>query len=176
VPALVGLPIRSYSLAVRLEGNGVNAIPDLSIETPLILHYYLEARPGQLFDSDETDLGMPAVVKAVDMIELDIDNRMVADARLQIYSDVPGGAMAARLPAGVGLIIPQTTTRQAVRIVLPNLIEGKLLRFVAAVPYSDASTANFNLYGIRARVTPIGVYCDGSIGEMYDTRPMPIGV
>jgi hypothetical protein len=174
--ALVGLPIRSFSLAVRIDGNGVPNTPDMSLETPIILHYYLEARTGQLFDSDETDHGMPAVVKAIDMVEFDIDNRLSADARLQIYSDVPGGAMVPRLPVGTGLVLPQTTTRQVVRIVLPNIIEGKLLRYVVALSYSDAPTANFNLYGIRARVTPIGVYCDGLITEFFDTRPIPIGV
>jgi hypothetical protein len=164
--SLRGKPIRSYNLSIRIDGNAPNSAPGATIDTPLILHYYLEARQARTFDTDETDHGAPGVVKAVDRVEFDIDTTTTAAATLQIHSDVPGGTMAPRLATPV--TIKQTNGRAVVQVVLPAIIEGKLLR------YRVESPVPINLYGARVRLTPIGVYIDGSNGETWDTRPIPI--
>lgn len=163
--ALAGKPLRAFNLSIRITGTGPAVSPGIEIATPLILHYYLEARKARVFDTDETDHGMPGVVKVVDQVEFDID-APTSDGLLQIYSDIPDGAMAARL--GTGLAIPATTGRQTVKLVLATPINGKLLRYVAT------STAGFSVYGFRARVLPIGVYVDGANLETWDTRAIPI--
>ena len=165
VTELRGKPIRAYNLAVRIHGTGTTDVPGSVIETPMLLHYYLEARQGMVYDTDETDHGLGGVVKTVDMVEFDIDSSAGAGT-LQIYSDVPGGAMAPRLGAGVA--IAQTTGRGTVRIVLTNPVEGKLLRYVAS------TTKSLAVYEFRVRITPIGVHVDGSIGEVWDTRAIPL--
>lgn len=162
--ALRGLPIRAFDLSVRLTGSGASTTP-VTIDSPILLHYYLEARQGKVFDTDETNHGMPGMVKTVDEVEFDIDSTAGAGV-LQIYSDIPGGAMAARL--GGGVAIAQTAGRQTIRIVLSSPIDGSLLRYVAT------TTTSFCVYGFRARVTPIGVHVDGTVSEVWDTRPMPI--
>ena len=167
VTALRGQPIRARTLSVRLIGTGPSVAPPVTIQAPILLHYYIEARNGFVYDTDETDHGMPGVVKVVSEVEFDIDARNGPGA-LQIYSDIPGGSMVARL--ATPLVIPQTTTRQLVRIVITPTIDGKLLRYVAT------TTTGFNIYGFRARVTPIGVYVDGSITETWDHRATPVGI
>lgn len=164
VTALRGKPIRGFNLSVRIDGTGPTSAP-LVIETPLVMHYYLEARQGLVFDTDETDHGMPGVVKTVDMVEFDLDSTPGAGV-LQIYSDVPGGAMTARL--GSGTAIAQTAGRRTLRIVLGTAVEGKLLRYVAT------SATGLQVYGFRARLTPIGVHVDGADGEVWDTRPIAV--
>lgn len=166
VTALRGQPIRSLNLAIDFNGAGQAGSPGVVIDTPLIVHYYLEARRAKVFDTDEQDHGLPGITKTVDMVEFDIDSTSGAGV-LQIYSDIPGGSMAARL--GGGVAIAQTSGRATVRIVLGTPVDGKLLRYVAT------TTTDFCIYGFRARVTPIGVYTDGSISETWDTRPIPIG-
>lgn len=165
IVGLRGQPIRAYNLSIRITGWGANAGPGIEIDTPLILHYYLEARKALVFDTDETDHGIPGVTKTVDMVEFDIDSSS-GPGSLQIYSNIPGGTMVARL--GSGVAIAQTTGRSTVRIVIPAPIDGKLLRYVAT------TTTGFSVYGFRARITPIGVYLDGSIAETWDTRPISI--
>lgn len=171
VTALRGQPIRARNLSVRIVGTGTQTTsgPPVVIEAPLLLHYYLEARNGFMFDTDETDHGMPGVVKVVSEVEFDIE-ALSGPGVLQIYSDIPGGSMAPRLGAGLGVPIAQTTTRQLVRIVISPTIDGKLLRYVAT------TTTGFNVYGFRSRVTPIGVYVDGSITETWDHRATPVGI
>lgn len=164
VSALAGKPISAFNLSVRIIGAFPLSGPAV-IETPLLLHYYLEARLALVYDTDETDHGAPGVVKTVDMVEFDID--APDGGVLQVYSDIPGGVMVARLPSGKP--IAATSGRQAVRIVLDTPLDGKLLRYVATTAGNG-----FRVYGFRARITPIGVYADGSISETWDTRPMPI--
>jgi hypothetical protein len=165
VVALRGKPIRAFNLSVRIDGLGALTAPGVVIETPIIIHYYLEARQGMVFDSHETDHGFPGVVKTVDMVEFDIDTTS-GPAALQIYSDIPGGAMIPQL--GSPAVILQTAGRAILRIVLQVPIDGKLLRYVAS------TTTGFQVFGFRARITPIGVYLDGTIGETWDTRPIAL--
>jgi len=165
VVELRGKPIRSFNLSTRIHGTGTTDVPGSAIETPIILHYYLEARAGMLYDTDEMDHGLPGVVKTVDMVEFDMDSSK-GEGSLQIYSDVPGASMAPRL--GSGVVIKQTIGRGTVRIVLPTPVEGKLLRYVAT------TTSGFQVYGFRARITPIGVHVDGTVGEVWDTRAIPL--
>lgn len=176
IPDLQGKPIRSFTLSVVFDGTGPLTAPPLTIDTPLILHYYLEARKGLVFDTDETDHGMPGVTKTVDMVEFDVDASdpfatvEAGEAQntfvLQIYSDIPGATMAPRL--GAGIAMAGTTGRQVVRIVLAEPIDGKLLRYVAT------TGSGIGVYGFRARITPIGVHLDGTVGDTWDTRPIPI--
>jgi hypothetical protein len=167
---LAGKPIRAYNLSVRLTGNGngtgaSNDLP-LYIDTPMLLHYYVEARQAKRFDTSVMDHGIPGV-KQVDQVEIDID-ATAGDATLQVSSDIPGGTMAARLGAGQAIVA--STGRESRRLVLSTPADGKLLR------YEITTTTGMQIYGMRARVLPIGVYLDGTIHDFWQPQPIGIGV
>jgi hypothetical protein len=166
VTALRGQPIRAYNLSVRITGTGAASAPPVIIDTPMLLHCYLEARRAKSFDSDETDHGAQGV-KTVDQMEFDID-ATAGNALLLVYSDVPGGAMVDRTSGGV--LIPQTAGRQLRRLVLAAPADGNLLR------YRAGATTEFQIYGMRARLLRIGVYLDGTVGDFWQPQPISIGV
>lgn len=157
-----GDPIRSFSLSVRIAGSGAAA--PITIDSPMLLHYYLEARRAKSFDTDETNHGT-ASYKEVDQVEFDID-ATDGPGTLQVLSDTPGGSMGPRL--GAGQPIAQTSDRATRRIVLTQPVAGKLLRYTATTDF------DFQIYAVRARVLPIGVYLDGTIGDFW--QPQPIGL
>lgn len=161
----LGTSITSYNLSVRITGSGSAAGP-IVIESPIILHYFVEARKGKLYDTAPVDHGVETV-KTVDQVEFDI-NAPAAGALLQVYSDYPGGQLQAR--EGGGMAIPLTVGRQAQKLVLTTPADGRLLR------YTVTSPDGVQIYGARARVLPIGVYLDGTIGDFWAPTPIGIGV
>lgn len=164
--ALRGKPIISYSLSVRITGFGAEDVPML-IDGPLILHYYLEARKAKTFDSAPMDHGT-GLVKIVDQVQFTIDANG-GPASLQVSSDVPGGVMVARLGAA-GQTVPQTTHRASEIVVLSTPAAGRLLRYQVTTPTEMA------IFGLRARILPIGVYLDGTIGDFWQPTAISIGV
>jgi len=166
VTELQGKPIRSYSLSIRITGNGADDAPVI-IDSPMILHYYLEARKAKTFDSAATDHGT-GMVKIVDQVQFDIDAN-AGPATLQVHSDVPGGALVKRLGTS-GQVVPQTTHRGSEIVVLSTRCAGRLIRYTMTTP------TDFGLFGLRARVLPIGVYLDGTIGDFWQPTPISIGV
>ena len=163
VAALRGLPIRAYNLSVRITGNGSNAAPPVIIDTPMLLHYYAEARKGKTFDSGITSHGLVGV-GTIDQVELDIDGA----ATLRISSDIPAGVMADRTAGG--LEVAQTTGRQVIRLVLATPIDGRRFR------HQMSTATGMQVYGYRVRVLPIGVYVDGSQGDFWETGSLVTGV
>lgn len=163
---LRGEPIIAYSLSVRITGNGADDTPIL-IDGPLILHYYLEARRAKTFDSAATDHGT-GLVKIVDQVQFDIDANK-GPATLQVKSDVPGGVMIPRLGSS-GQTVPQTTHRGSEILVLSKPSAGRLIRYQVTTPTDMA------IFGLRARILPIGVYLDGSIGDFWQPTAISIGV
>ncbi len=167
VVALRGEPIRSFNLSVRLSTLSAVDSVGVTIETPLILHYYVEARKGKTFDTGPTQHGIEGV-KTIDQIEVDID--APADASLLIRGDIPGGVLVNQLRQ----TIAATTGRQVRRLVLANAgvplsIDAKLFRDLIT------SDEDFHVYGFRVRCLPIGVYLDGAIGDFWDSEPIAIG-
>ena len=103
------------------------------------------------------------------------------DANLQWYTDMPGGALAARLGAGsppAGITLPTTSgKRQSITIPLDG-IRGT--EFYPLITPSTASTGTqFELYSGVVYLRPLGVYIDGSAvngGEIWSTVPIAPGV
>ncbi len=158
-------PIRAYNLSVRITGSGATA-PPAFMDTPMLLHYYLEARAGQTFDTGNTTHGLDGV-GTIDQIEIDCDTSAGA-VTLTVYSDIPAGVLAER--TGGGLTIAQTSGRQMVRLVLATPIDGRLFRH-----HIEAITL-FQIYGYRVRVLPIGVYADGAQSDLWVTGSLAPGV
>lgn len=183
-PLLANQPIRAYNLAVRITGAGFSGGVPIQLDSPILLHYYLEARRAKFFDSGITTHGLDGAGR-LDQVELDIDTS-AGPAGLVIWTDLPGGVLedrTSRVPGSgptIPVTIPQTTGRQVLRLLLlspvspypPFPIWGRLFR------HQIGSATNFQLYGYRVRVLPIGVYLDGSnpVGEWYDTQPITPGI
>jgi hypothetical protein len=166
VTALRGKPIRAYNLSVRITGTGASAAPPVIIDTPMLLHYYVEARQGKTFDTGITSHGLEGV-GTIDEVELDVDTS-AGTATLVISSDIPGGVMADRTSGGI--TVAQTTGRQVLRLVLATPIDGRRFR------HQMSTTTGFQVYGYRVRVLPIGVYLDGAQSEVWQTGSLVTGV
>src|SRR5262249_36907002 len=154
-----GKPIKSYSLSIRISGAGVSGGVPIQIESPIILHYYVEARGGLTFDSGPTHHGLEGA-GAIDQLEIDLEpvgTGTSSGPLLLITSDIPGGLMLDR--TGGGIALPNQVGRQIQRVVLPNPIYGRLFR------HQLFSPSAFKVWGYKARVLPIGVYIDGSQGD-----------
>jgi hypothetical protein len=161
VVALRGQPIRSFNISIGLSGTGTTASSSLIIESPIFLHYRIEARKGKGFDTGPTDHGIPDV-KTVDEIELDID--APGGASLLLQSDIPGGILQNQ----DSYTIAATSGRQVVRIVCTPR-DGKLFR------YWLTDETDFHVYAFRVRVLPIGTYLDGTVSDFWDSEAIPIG-
>lgn len=157
---LRGRPVRSLNLSIGIEGPGPGFI---EIDAPIILHYYREAREGVTFDSGITDYGIQGV-KVVDQVELDVD-ASAGEARLEISCDLPSGIVTSQVLENF-----TTTRRQTLLIVLDTPLEGKLFR------YQITTTTAVQVYGVRIRLLPIGVYIDGAVGEVWQHAPIAAGV
>lgn len=88
----------------------------------------------------------------------------------QFYTDMPGGALAARKGAGVSM--PSTAaTRKTLTIPLDG-IEGTL--FYPEV--TPGAATQVKLFEGTVWLRPIGVYIDGMLGEVWNTQPLAVGV
>lgn len=162
--ALRGKPIKSFNLSIRITGNGAINAPAI-IESPILLHYYVEARQGLTFDSGPTNHGLEGAGR-IDQVEIDCDASN-GTAALTLSSDIPGGVLGG--VTAVGFTIPQTNGREIVRWVMTTPIAGRLFR------HQIASAVGFQIYGYKVRVLPLGVYVDGSQSDFYYTLPLAPG-
>lgn len=172
VTALQNKPIRAFNLSVRITGAGATVAQGapIVIDSPILLHYYQEARRGNLFDTGNTNHGLEGV-GMIDQIELDIDSSS-GPAKLVISSDIPGGVMTDRTSIGAfPLVIPQTTGRQVLLVQLASPVYGRLFR------HQIGSDTDFQLYRYKVRILPIGVYLDGAnpAGEFWYTGALSPG-
>lgn len=90
---------------------------------------------------------------------------------VDIWTDMPGGAMASRKKVD----LPATAGRQTKVIPLDDdgaYIEGTLVQ----AKFTPSATAVVRLYGATLRLRPIGVYLDGSLGEFWKTQEIGFGI
>lgn len=143
------------SIAIRIEG----ASPVPVILYSVGLHYYLEPRDAQTFDSSPVDLGWLGT-KAVDEVLLDI--AASGTVTWKLFTDLPGNAMTQRatgtIAAGGRTPVPLPITG----------VEGRLVRLTL----SAAAGLPFRLYGVKIRTRPIGVWLEGAKGQTYSTLEM----
>jgi hypothetical protein len=170
----LGTAITAFSLSIHIYGPGNLDVPPIEIDTPILLHYYVEARQGKRFDTSATDHGTDSV-KIVDQVELDIDTSDDASS-LQVFSDIPGRTMAARLGTD-GQSVAESEGREIRQMVLTEPVVGRLLRYQVNMGHQDTNPIiGMQVYGMRARVLPIGVYLDGAVGDFWAPTPISIGV
>jgi hypothetical protein len=98
-------------------------------------------------------------------------------AVLQLYTDMPGGVLALRLPTsspGAGITLPTSSSK---RVPLTIPLDGiRAKEFYPVI--TPGSTTQFELYSMVMQLRPIGVYIDGSApngGEIWSTVPLAPG-
>lgn len=108
--------------------------------------------------------------KVAEFKEVTIQYQSNGAATFQFYTDMPGGALAARL-AGSGVTLASTSgTRKTITIPLDG-IEGT--EFYPLI--TPGAATQLRLFSGTVYVRPIGVYIDGSLNEIWQTTPIPIG-
>jgi len=98
-------------------------------------------------------------------------------ATFQFYTDMPGGALAARLTenAGAGVTLASSGGPGA-RVTIPIALDG--LRGTEFYPkITPGSATQFELYSGVVYLRPLGVYIDGSLtpAEIWQTVPIAPG-
>lgn len=88
-------------------------------------------------------------------------------ATVEVFTDMPGASMASRK----SYTLPQTTGRQTRNVPLDG-IEGTLIRF----EFSPPAAGVMRLYAATVRVRAVGVYMDGTNGEIWKTLEMGFGI
>jgi hypothetical protein len=110
-----------------------------------------------------------AFQKVFDLKEATLEYQSNGVATFQLYTDMPGGTLAARLGAGVTL--PSTSnTRKTITIPLDNIQGTEYYPLITP----GGSTQIILLAG-KIWLRPIGVYLDGTLGEIWQTQPIAVG-
>lgn len=118
-----------------------------------------------------------AFQKVFDFKEITLEYSSNGAAVFQFYTDMPGGTLAIRLPLGApasgGYALPSTGgigARKTITIPLDG-IQGTEYYPI----FTPANTTQLILLSAKIFLRPIGVYLDGSLGEIWQTQPIAVG-
>jgi hypothetical protein len=171
------LGLTGRSIAVQLSGTAPAAQP--IIITGIHLHYYVEARKAQTWDTGWSDWGTPNV-KQIDFLELDIN--APGGVTLELFSNLSSQANATyAAPATSGHTLLQLPiSKFSIDQTNPDCFEGQLLRIAGTtnpntIGADDSFQLPFQLWAARARYREIGVYVNGANGEEWITFPDDLG-
>jgi hypothetical protein len=157
--------VQAKNITVQIAGSASH----LLVLHNVYLYYYEEARLAAAASTLPTDLGI-GKVKQCKELELDIDAPF--GATVNIYSDLPGNALAVRQTP--------TVSAQAGRAIMrypligaagppPTYTEGYVWR-VALTTATAGDT--FQLYSVRLLMRPVGVYVEAyeaAAGFVWDS-------
>jgi len=105
--------------------------------------------------------------KVSDFKEITLQYQSNGPTTFQFFTDMPGGTLATR----VATTLPSTgNTRKTITIPLDNVQGTEYYPLLQP----GAATQLFLLAG-TIWLRPIGVYIDGSLGEIWQTQPIAVG-
>lgn len=107
--------------------------------------------------------------KVAEFKELTLQYQSNGPATLQMYTDMPGGALATRLGGGSALA-DTSSGRKTVTVPLDGLEGTEFYPVVTPGPGTQ-----LRLFSGVVYVRPIGVYIDGGLNEVWSTPPLSIG-
>lgn len=107
--------------------------------------------------------------KVAEFKEVTLQYQSNGAATFNWFTDMPGAALAARLGAGTALA--DTASTRKTRTIPLDGIEGT--EFYPQITPGVAT--QLRLFSMSAWIRPIGVYVDGSIGEVWNTPPISVG-
>jgi hypothetical protein len=107
--------------------------------------------------------------KVAEFKECSLQYQSNSTATFQWTTDMPGGTLAPRLAPAVNL--PSTgSTRKTTTVPLDGIFGTE---YVCQV--TPSATCQMSLYSAVVYIRPIGVYIDGSLGEIWSTPPISVG-
>ena len=116
-----------------------------------------------------------AIQKVSEFKEVTFQYQSNGLSTIQMYTDMPGGSLAIRLPQSapnnVGITIPSSNNLRVPYTVPLDGIEGGEFYF----KFTPSATTQLRLFSSSVKMRMIGVYLDGSIGEFWSTTPMALG-
>lgn len=109
--------------------------------------------------------------KVAEFKEVSLQYASNGPATFQWYTDMPGGALAVRLGAGVTMpSTGATSARKTFTAPLDNLVGTEYYPLI-----TPGNATQLELLSGVVWLRPIGVYIDGSIGEIWSTPPISVG-
>lgn len=120
-----------------------------------------------------------AIQKVNEYKEITFSYSSNGEATLQFYSDMPGGALAARL--GAGITLPDSSSLR-VTYTIPLDSGGPLTAAIEGTEFqvkiTPGASTQFRLFSGHVKLRLIGIYLDGSTspqGEVWFTQPIAVG-
>lgn len=107
--------------------------------------------------------------KVAEFKEVSLQYQSNGTATFQFYSDMPGGALATRLGAGVSM--PSTSSLRQTKTIPLDGIEGT--EFYPLI--TPGGSTQLRIFSGTVWLRPIGVYIDGSLSEIWSTPPISVG-
>lgn len=105
--------------------------------------------------------------KVCEFKECSIQYQSNGSSTFEWFTDMPGGSLANRLTS----TLPTTTdTRRTTTIPLDGITGTEFYPEILPGP-----TTQLRLFSGIVYLRPIGVYIDGSLGEIWSTPPLSIG-
>lgn len=138
---------RAKLISIRIDGSATSTVTVYA----MYLHWYLEPRESKTWDSGVVDLEQANEVRA-----LRFDISSTANVTWEIYSDVPGGALALR---DTGTI--SAAGRQQIRVNLGATIDGRRFRVLAM------TTGLQQVWKAEMYRRPVGEFMEVNTGDAY---------
>jgi hypothetical protein len=112
-----------------------------------------------------------AFQKVFDFKEVTIEYRSNGAASFQFSTDMPGGALAARLGAGFTLPTSGGIGLNRTQTVPLDGIQGTMYQ----PQITPGSSTQIIVLSAKLWLRPIGVYLDGTLNEEWITQPIAVG-
>ena len=118
-----------------------------------------------------------AIQKVQEFKEITICYQSNGASILQMYTDMPGGALAIRLPvaspSSSGYAIPTSSGARVVLTIPLDGVEGSEFYF----KFTPGVATQLRLFSASVKMRMLGIYLDGSltVPEYWSTTPIALG-
>lgn len=118
-----------------------------------------------------------AISKVLEFKELTFQYQSNGASKVQLETDMPGGALAIRLPqaspSSAGYAIPTSSSARVTMTIPLDLIEGTEYRFT----FTPGVATQLRIFSAVVKTRMIGIYLDGSltVPEFWSTTPIALG-
>ena len=106
-------------------------------------------------------------VKQFKDLNIDFDISGSGNVTVAFWTDMPGGTMSSRKS-----VTYTATTGRVTKTIPLDGIEGTLMKLVV----TPATGTVCRLYAATVRLRPVGVYLDGTVGDIWQTLEIGFGI
>lgn len=140
--------VTAMNVSLLIEGDCTSTVTIFEA----YLHYYVEARYAKSFDTGVLDFGGVSEVQ-----EVELDATAPGTLALSLHTDLPGNAIAERETK----VWQGGSGRRTLACQFSSQPLGRRGRLFVG------SDEDFQIHAFKVRVLPVGVYVDGTIGEVW---------